>query len=133
MCSSDLVDLTVGPDNYDVAAKIQTVGMANWMFSWTQTIASQGALTASALVPKQHRMNSEFRGTVRNAAIDYADGKVTTVRVEPPPREQEVSERQRLETRDPVSAVIGLIYAANQGQRCGARAPVFDEIGRAHV
>jgi hypothetical protein len=121
------VDLAVGQDSYDASAKIKTVGVANWLFSWTQEIKSQGAITTRDFVPAQHRMTCEYRGRQRSAAIDYNDGKVVNVKVEPKPREDEISDRQRDQTRDPISAVIGLIYAANQGgQRCGGRTQVYD-------
>src|SRR5215510_1531348 len=34
------VDVSFGRDTYDVAAQIKTVGLANWLFSWTQKISS---------------------------------------------------------------------------------------------
>jgi hypothetical protein len=120
------VDMTLGHNAYDVAARINTVGMANWLFTWTQTIASQGAITATAFDPAQHRTDSDFRGRKRTAEIEYAEGQIAKVTLDPKPREEEFSDRQRAATRDPISAVIGLIYNANQGKSCGGRQAVFD-------
>lgn len=123
------VELNLRRDSYAMSARIGTVGLADWVMGWKQKISSQGRIASAAVQPDQHRNVSEFRGRARKAEIDYVEGRVAQLRVEPPPGDDghdEFNEKQRAGTRDPMSAILALIYAANQGQGCSGTTGVFD-------
>lgn len=126
------VDLNIGiaPDRYDVIARLRTTQWLSWLIDWQQVSRSTGLLVGVAVEPLHHWAHGELRGRERRVAIDYADGRVAGLAIDPPPGEdedrEEVSAALRDGTLDPLSAILAMVRAVSDGRGCNGRAAVFD-------
>lgn len=124
------LELALAPERYDVTTRMRSAGIVGWFMDWKQEAGSQGLFGQHGVLPIHHRSEGEFRGRRRSVEIGYDSGQVSTVRVDPPPQEdegrEEVPVERRREAMDPISAILSAIRRISAGQGCGGRLPVFD-------
>jgi hypothetical protein len=125
------IDAAMATSTYDVTAQMETIGMAKWAVPWTSVARTKGEITGLRLQPTQHRQSGELRGKRRTVAIDFKDGRVTSLQVVPTAREdyggrQEVRPDQMTGSIDPASALLAAARAIELGRGCVDRLPVFD-------
>jgi hypothetical protein len=124
------IDLGMGSSAYDVTARANTVGMADWLARWTSVARTEGAVTGLRLVPDQHRVQGELRGKRRSVLMSFKDGNVTAVDVTPAAREDygrdEVPPEKRAGSLDPATALLTAVRWIAERHSCAERVPVFD-------
>jgi hypothetical protein len=124
------LDLGVGAAGYDVTAKYRTTGVVGWLFPWKSVARSEGAVGPHGMEPRHHRTVGEFRGRTRTVEIDYHDGEVAAVRLDPAPSDDEerdeVPAALRRGALDPMTAILGMVRVVSDGRTCDGRLPVFD-------
>lgn len=123
------IELGLSPDTYDVNARTETVGMTGYLAPWRSHIVTRGEIDDGKVEPLQHRVDAQSRGKQRSIAIDFTDGEITGLKLEPPaakdPRD-EIPASQRRGALDPASALFALVRVMGEGQGCAGRVPVFD-------
>ena len=123
------LEATLEPESYTVSLGLLTDGALAWLIDWTMVSAAQGRVAASQPVPAWFRTESNWRGTPRWVELRYRAGAGPSVEAVPPPEEDDrpaVPEALRLETVDPLSAAIALIYAMASNDRCDSALTIFD-------
>lgn len=123
------IELGLGPDAYDVEARTETVGLTGFFAPWRSTAVTRGEIDGGRVEPVRHRVDAEFRGRSRTIAIDFVDGEVSQLYLDPPaakdPR-QEIPPALRRGAVDPASALLTLLRVMGEGKGCDGRFPVFD-------
>lgn len=123
------IELGLGPHAYDVEARTETVGITGYFAPWRSTAVTRGEIDGGRVEPVQHRVNAEWRGKARTTAIDFVDGEVTNLVLDPPasidPRD-EIPPALRRGALDPASALLALVRVMGDGKGCAGRFPVFD-------
>jgi hypothetical protein len=124
------LDLALADDRYDVTTRLQTAGFLSWFISWSQVSASEGTIGKDAMAPQRHRSEALVRGRQRSVEIDYENGVISAVRVNPLPADDEARDEvpvalQR-EAVDPMSAILGAVRQLSAGGSCDGRLAVFD-------
>ena len=119
------------PDSYSLSLALQTDGALGWLFDWSMASAAHGRLAGVAPDPAWFRTESVWRGKTRWVALRYGEGAGAgpTVEAVPPPEEDDrpiVPEALRIDSVDPLSAGVALIYALAGRQRCDSALSVFD-------
>ncbi|HYD31845.1 MAG TPA: DUF3108 domain-containing protein [Azospirillaceae bacterium] len=121
--------LDVTRDTYWVEVATKAEGFVARMMPWETRAESGGDVNATALHPQRHETMSRWRKKVRTVTLSY-DGKgAVTTATKPPPAADDrdaVPERQRRNTVDPLSGVLGVTHAVAAGQGCNRAVPVFD-------
>lgn len=123
------IELGLGPDAYDVEARTETVGLTGYLAPWRSTAKTQGEIDGGRVEPLRHRVDAEFRGKSRTIAIDFVDGEVTSLFLDPPARKDprdEIPPERRRGAMDPASALLTLVRVMGEGKGCAGRFPVFD-------
>ena len=123
------VELGLGTDGYDIQARTETVGLTGYFAPWRSTASSRGEIDDGRIEPLQHRVDAQFRGRQRRIAIDFTDGEVTNLVLEPPARQdprEEIPPALRRGAVDPASALLTLVHVMGEGKGCTGRFPVFD-------
>jgi len=123
------IELGLTPDAYDVAARTETVGFTGWLAPWRSFATSRGEIEEGKVEPVQHRVDSSYRGKARQIAIDFQDGEITSLVLNPPattdPRDEIPADKRR-GVLDPGSALFSLVRVMGEGKGCAGRFPVFD-------
>ncbi len=123
------VELGLSPDAYDVAARTETIGLTGYLAPWRSHITTRGEIDGGKVEPVRHRVDAQSRGKQRNIAIDFTDGEITGLVLNPPaakdPRD-EIPAALRRGALDPASALFALVRVMGEGQGCAGRMPVFD-------
>jgi hypothetical protein len=124
------LDLAMAGARYDITTRLQTAGFLSWFLPWSQVSATEGTVLDGAMAPVRHRSEGQVRGRKRTVEIDYEKGRVSAVRVEPAPADDEqrdeVPPAMRREGIDPISAILGAVQRLSNGRGCEGRLPVFD-------
>ena len=118
-------DLTFGPDSYDMAVMLRTIGVIDWMADWNMSMAAQGALTNIALVPASYSEVQRKGGLT----IVYAGGKIVSAPVTPPSvrnQNEEVTEAARIDAVDLLALVLATIRSINEGHGCDYHRVLYD-------
>jgi hypothetical protein len=124
------LDLKIAPQAYDLTARYGSTGFLGWLIPWTSTSVTSGVMRDDKIVPEQYRVDSKLRGRIRLTDVFYEDGQVTNVKLDPKPQDDEdrelVSDEQKRDTLDPMSAILMATRAIDRGQSCTGNLPVFD-------
>lgn len=123
------IELGLGPTGYEVEARTETVGLTGYFAPWRSTAFTRGEIEGGRIEPVQHRVEAQWRGKPRTIAIDFVDGEVTQLYLDPPaakdPRE-EIPATLRRGAVDPASALLTLVRVMGEGKGCSGRFAVFD-------
>ena len=123
------VDIGLAPTEYDVAARVKSVGMVGRMFPWWMKAYSRGEISDSTVRPVSAGQQNNWRGKDRFIDLKFSDGVAEIDRIVPRP-ETDDRDRVPLEMRkgavDLTSAIIALIRGMEAGRPCEAQVPVFD-------
>jgi hypothetical protein len=118
-------DLTFGPDSYDMAVMLRTIGVIDWMPDWNMSMAARGALTSIALVPASYSEVQRKGGLT----IVYAGGKIVSAPMTPPSvrnQDEEVTEAARTDAVDLLALVLATIRSINEGHGCDYHRVLYD-------
>lgn len=114
--------------DYGVRLRVETAGWIARLFPFLMEAQSRGARADGGLAPARYVTANRWGDNgVRWVELTYADAGPPAVRAEPPAEQddrQVVPAEARRGTVDPVTAVAGLLFAAEDG--CDGRAEVFD-------
>jgi hypothetical protein len=122
------IELGLGPNGYEVEARTETVGLTGYLAPWRSTAFTRGEIEGGRVEPLQHRVDAEWRGKLRTIAIDFVNGEVADLYLDPPMSNphDEVPPALRRGAVDPASALLTLVRVMGEGKGCGGRFPVFD-------
>jgi len=118
-------------DSYSAASSLETVGIANAVWKAQLEATSFGTLTGGNLNPANYdafSVHAATRWQRQQVTLAYTDG-VPSVTPNPPYRDTvDVSDDDKRDTLDPVSALVFATSsaAAFHADPCGLTAPVFD-------
>ena len=119
-------DLRFGPDSYDMAVFLRTIGMIDWMADWnTVSMAARGALTNIALIPTSYS-EVQRKGGLK---IVCAEGKIVSALMTPPSvrnQDEEVAEGARTDAVDILALVLATIRSINEGHGCDYHRVLYD-------
>jgi len=114
---------------YRIGLRAATDGFLGRVANWRADVASHGELRPGGLPrPVLYRSISAFRDEPRNTTVEY-DGRTPRVTVAEPPPEQDrepVPDEMKPDTVDPMTAVVAVLQAVEQGRGCDVSVPVYD-------
>ena len=119
----------LGAEGYDMDLALRTDGSLAWLLDWKLMSEVSGRPEAAAPVPARFRTESLWRGNQRWVELSYEGTGAPLVSAEPPPEEDDrdkVPVDLRLDTVDPLSAGVALIYALGGEAGCALSLGVFD-------
>lgn len=124
------IDLSLVASRYDVLTRVKTRGMYATMFPWEQVSRASGQVDASKVAPLRFEQRGTFRGKPRSVEIAYLNGRVSTLKIEPPPADDNDREPVAIDSLlgsvDPLSGIIGLLMQVDRGGACSGRYDGFD-------
>jgi hypothetical protein len=124
------LDLKIAPQTYDLTARYGSTGFLGWLIPWTSTSVTTGVVRDDKMMPALYTVDSKLRGRKRVTDVFYENGQVSDVKLDPKPQDDEdrelVTEEQKRDTLDPMSAILMATRAIDRGQSCAGKLPVFD-------
>ena len=123
------LDLDLAPENYDIAAKVQTSGMIGRMFPWWMKAYSSGQIVNAGVMPVKAGQRNRWKGKERFIDMTFADGVARIERIAPKPEgddRDKVPEAMRTGVVDLASALVSIIRKMDGDDSCSAHVPVFD-------
>jgi hypothetical protein len=123
-------DIALEPGGYSMSTEAETVGVVGFFYPWRMEARSEGEIVQGVAVqPLVHRADSTWRNHRRTVFLDYApDGHVeATVQPSAAADDREkVPAELRMDTLDPMTAVLSAITAFDRDETCDYAVPVFD-------
>ena len=114
---------------YDLDLALRTDGTLAWFVAWRMTSLADGRPEAASPVPARFRTDSLGRGNERWVELRYDGAGPPQVAAEPSADEDDrdpVPDDLRLDTVDPLSAGLALIYSLAWTDGCELSLGVFD-------
>ncbi|MFL1461196.1 DUF3108 domain-containing protein [Roseococcus sp. DSY-14] len=113
---------------YRVETRTRSRGVATLVSRGHQRTLAEGSWRGGTALPRRYETEGQWRGAVRNAVLDYANGAPRIRRLEPPedmPRTP-VPEDALPGTLDSLSILAMLARQVGATARCDGRARMFD-------
>lgn len=123
------LDLDLAPENYDIAAKVQTSGMVGRMFPWWMQAYSKGQIVGAGVMPVTAGQRNSWKGRERYIDMRFKDGVARIERIAPKPDSDDreaVPEAMRTGVVDLASAIVSIIRKMDNNDNCAAQVAVFD-------
>lgn len=123
------IDLDLAPENYDIAAKVQTSGMVGRMFPWWMQAYSRGQIVGAGVMPVTAGQRNSWKGRERFIDMKFTDGVARIDRIAPKPESDDrdkVPEAMRTGVVDLASAIVSIIRKMDGDDTCSAQVAVFD-------
>lgn len=124
------LDLALASERYEVSSRIKTRGVFGVLWSWENLSVSRGRLADLRPVPERYETRGAFRGQMRTAEVEFRDGRISRVHVEPPLIEdldrEEVPAALLAGARDPLSTILAAFATAGPSGNCDAKFAGFD-------
>lgn len=124
------VELTLqtAAESYRFDMLAELVGPPAWVKDYRLKAVAEGRFGEAGVEPLFYRQDAQDDGKDKWLQIAYADG-LPTVDGDPLPadeRRQQVDERTRQGTQDPLTAVLSLVLQVAAKGDCDGTAPIFD-------
>lgn len=123
------IDLDLAPENYDIAAKVNTSGMVGRMFPWWMKAYSRGEIVGAGVMPVTAGQRNSWKGKERFIDMKFTDGVARIERIVPKPEgddRDKVPEAMRTGVVDLASAIVSIIRKMDGDDTCSAQVAVFD-------
>jgi len=123
------LDLDLAPENYDIAAKVQTSGMVGRMFPWWMQAYSKGQIVGAGVMPVTAGQRNSWKGRERYIDMRFKDGVARIERIAPKPETDDrdkVPVAMRTGVVDLASAIVSIIRKMDNNDNCSAQVAVFD-------
>lgn len=123
------LDLDLAPENYDIAAKVQTSGMVGRMFPWWMRAYSKGQIVGAGVMPVTAGQRNSWKGRERYIDMRFKDGVARIERIAPKPETDDrdkVPVAMRTGVVDLASAIVSIIRKMDNSDSCSAQVAVFD-------
>jgi hypothetical protein len=124
------IDLSMAASRYELLTRVKTRGMYATMFPWEQVSRASGQVDANKIAPLRYEQRGTFRGKPRSVEIGYRDGRVSEIKIEPPPADDNDREPVGLDALlgsvDPLSGIMGVLMQVDRGGTCTGRYDGFD-------
>lgn len=123
------VRISVGALRYRVEAALRTDGLVGFLFPWSLSARSQGAIDSDGVQPSDYRSANIWRGRERWVEVVYGEGGALTVRAEPAAGQghrDALPEALIRDTVDLLSAALSVGLVLSAGGSCDRTIPVFD-------
>jgi len=124
------LDIALASERYEVSSRVKTRGIFGALWPWENLSLSRGRFADLRPVPERYETRGAFRGQMRIAEVEFHDGRVSRVHVEPPLIEdfdrEEVPEVLLVGARDPLATILAAFSSAGPNGNCDAQFAGFD-------
>ena len=130
------VQALLAPDRYALRTYLFTYGVLDWLFRFRNESATDGVIAGERVRPARYTTMGIWRGSARSADLTYRDGGALDVDIRPEIKDDDrdpVPEALRLNTIDPLSAIVLTNLTSRRDSPCPGIAPVFDGRRRYNV
>ena len=128
--ASATITADLSPQSYKITARARTEGMIGWFVHYDLRLIATGMMTKFGLRPARYDSTNKDGKKDRHVEIDFTPGEVFAF-ASPrwgSPGAIEVTREQKLEARDPLSAIVQIALGADATPQapCGGPVRIFD-------
>ena len=120
----------LSPQSYKILARVRTEGMMGWFVHYDLRLIATGMMTKIGLRPARYDSTNTDGKKDRHVEIDFTPGEVFAFATPRwgSPGVVEATREQKLEARDPLSAIVQIALSAEATPQapCGGPVRIFD-------